>query len=204
MPNERKISCPACHYELSGLLEERCPECGGHFDRELLLRLHAAAWPASRAAPLTVVAALSLLLLPYSLPTAIQTLPSIWLYTALAFRLPDWTFFGFIVACSIAFVLWNHQLLRGRPQIPRRTVVLLAVLQLLNWPWIICSASFWGYLGMSYVLRVSVVNLVLLTTLVTGWCAAKKHPHFLLTLAFHWIAWIWLTAYFFPYFGELP
>jgi len=35
---EPEIFCPHCDYNLRGLTEQRCPECGNEFDRELLIK----------------------------------------------------------------------------------------------------------------------------------------------------------------------
>ena len=82
---------------------------------------------------------------------------------------------------------------------------LLAVLQALNLLWIINGVSFsWGYHGEVYTIGICVINFVLITLLVSLWQLNRKWPHFLFSLSFHYVAWIWLTMYCFPYLGELP
>ena len=57
------LYCPTCRYNLTGLIEQRCPECGKSFDRRALLREaripRTSAWPGIRillvAPTLTVV-----------------------------------------------------------------------------------------------------------------------------------------------------
>lgn len=38
-PDGRHIRCQHCGYTLTGLLENKCPECGRRFDPEYLLKL---------------------------------------------------------------------------------------------------------------------------------------------------------------------
>jgi len=38
-PLDSGLRCPGCGYNLTGLIENRCPECGGEFDRDRLLAL---------------------------------------------------------------------------------------------------------------------------------------------------------------------
>jgi hypothetical protein len=40
--NDTGLRCPRCEYNLTGLVEDRCPECGEAFDRELLALGYAA------------------------------------------------------------------------------------------------------------------------------------------------------------------
>ena len=44
---EIDLPCPHCDYNLRGLVEDRCPECGGDFDRQRLVR-----WCTERDLPL--------------------------------------------------------------------------------------------------------------------------------------------------------
>ncbi|MCH7872501.1 MAG: zf-TFIIB domain-containing protein [Planctomycetes bacterium] len=44
-PEDAGLHCPGCHYNLTGLSEDRCPECGRDFDRAELRRLkHGPSW----------------------------------------------------------------------------------------------------------------------------------------------------------------
>ncbi len=47
-PIDTDLPCPHCDYNLRGLTENRCPECGGDFDRQRLVR-----WCTERDLPLS-------------------------------------------------------------------------------------------------------------------------------------------------------
>jgi len=65
--DEPTLHCPQCDYNLTGLTENRCPECGNRFDRQLLTL-------SNRIRPLKigwVEAALRLLAFPVIMPLAV-------------------------------------------------------------------------------------------------------------------------------------
>ena len=222
MSSDQKLFCPRCRYDISGLPDDVCPECGRPFDRKLLLRLCVVSWQSSRAAQATLVAALLL----FGATSAVlfnDSFLSWGAFPAIAFLVPVLLYaaFGFsgsveiacLIASSITFVLWNHQLLRGRPAIPRRTIVLLAILHLLNWGWLILQ---WR----DTFLSVWSVSFLFFLILVAGCFDSRRYSRFVvsprlqwlapvevrffLSLGFHWVAWIWLTLFLFPHLGDFP
>jgi hypothetical protein len=97
------------------------------------------------------------------------------------------------------------QLLFGLSRIPMRTLVLLGVIWAVNLLWITAGVSTaWDYHGHTYTAGIVVINVTIPLALAGLWIAARKRPSFLRSLAFHWLAWVWLTLYAFPYLGVLP
>ena len=60
------------------------------------------------------------------------------------------------------------------------------------------------YKGLAHTVTVTVINAALLVGLVVLWRLGRSRPHFLLSFAFRWLAWFWLTLYAIPYLGETP
>ncbi len=114
--------------------------------------------------------------------------------------------FAGIVVPPIAFLLWCRQLMRGNAKIPRRTYVLFAVLAILDalylyvaWPDGVAMQ------GMRYTRSICGIN--------AGWIVAlgalffifsKRPPSYRTSLFLHWLLFLWLACYAFPFLGEMP
>ena len=205
------LPCPHCEYDLSHTDDNRCPECGSSFDRRRLVETLLGSWPASRARWVILVAAISLL--PFSwLSISAGTGPHWWSPLPLVFVIPLFMFESHAAAlflgCLVllgSFLLFAWPLAKGNPRIHRRTLVALALVQILNWLWLVESFSYGlKYQGTRHTAAMVIINAALLITLVLLCLLCARRPKFLLAVTFHWIAWFWLIVYLFPYLGELP
>jgi hypothetical protein len=103
------------------------------------------------------------------------------------------------------FALWSKQLLRGRADIPRRSLVLLLISLLVSSYLFITN---WKdgitYQGTHYVRATFSLNLVVLLLLVIllGW--NRRTPNLFRSALFHFALFGWLCTYAMPYMGEAP
>jgi hypothetical protein len=105
----------------------------------------------------------------------------------------------------VFFFVWNSQLFNGDAKTPKRTYVLLAVATLLSPLWFVVG---WrdGIVmqGSRYNLSVLGINLVWIAVLwfviIRTW---KTGPSFNRNLLLHWLLFLWLAWYAFPFFGEM-
>ncbi|SRR5579884_386103 len=137
-------------------------------------------------------------------PTVISPFPLLTSLPVLAW--PNGRSAYLVVLCpAVLFLLWNPRLASGPAEIPRRSSAALAVLSFLTVFWF---AFGWGdgllYQGATFTRRICVVNalwLVLLwLLLVRGW----RTPRFSYNMLLHWLLFMWLGWFAFPYLGELP
>jgi hypothetical protein len=156
----------------------------------------------------TLIAGLSLLipacvgLLISRFPTPLGPFPGI---TAIpAFFLSSRTVA--VAIPSFLFFAWNPRLFRGEMTIPRRSHWLLAIATLLSVIWFVMGWKFGlQYQGTRYVYEVSAANVFGIAFLATGFSWSRKwEGSFTLNLALHWLLFVWLAWYAFPYLGELP
>jgi hypothetical protein len=156
---------------------------------------------------LTLVAGCSLLipaiagLLLTGVPTrfcplpALTALPAMFLMQRLAVIVPTFLFF-----------LWQPGLFKGDSQIPRRTYALVSIVFVLSVFWFIAGWK-WGlqYQGIQHVRFVCLANTAWVAFLGLAFARSEKHaPSFKSNLFLHWILFVWLAWYAFPYLGELP
>jgi hypothetical protein len=103
------------------------------------------------------------------------------------------------------FLAWTPQLRAGAGTVPRRSVLLLAVLAALSAWWGVEGWSFGvQYQGIGYtraVLAVTAGWIIVLAGLC-GW--AWRRPSFARSCLFHTLLFVWIGWYAFPYLGELP
>lgn len=193
--------CPACGYDVSALPHDRCPECGATFDRASLA-------PPPRGAPVaTIVVALALDALGFV--AIASNVPKAWSPWPLHLFLPSLAGAGaHWWSCAIApafFLLWNLRLLDGRPDVPRRTVVLLVVLQSVNWLWILAHVPFaMKYQGAATTIGIMLVNALFTVALWRLLRTARTSRTFQDSLVFHGVMWAWIATNLLPYLGELP
>jgi len=117
-------------------------------------------------------------------------------------------FFGFALVAvpTIAFLLWNPQLLRGETGLPKRTYFLFASTVLLSIGWFAAGWNFGlKYQGPLLTYTLCIINglwaLFLSLLFIRSW---KGPPSFAVNLTLHWVLFAWLGWYAFPHLGELP
>ena len=103
------------------------------------------------------------------------------------------------------FFAWNPSLFHGQETMPKRTYWLLGTTILLNVAWF-AAAWKWGvqFEGIRYVSTVGIANAVWAALLLALFAALKKGGFFHKNLFLHWMLFVWLAWYAFPYLGELP
>lgn len=106
---------------------------------------------------------------------------------------------------TILFFLWNHRLLYGQPNVPKRTMVAVAILCVLTAFWFKTS---WGYgmecQGERYTVIMLIINLAWIASLWSLIILCLRRPSFRTNLLLHWVLFAWLSWYAFPWLGELP
>ena len=111
-----------------------------------------------------------------------------------------------VLVPAILFFLWNPSLvIRQQSNMPKRTVGLVGLLSILT---IVDFVLEWKY-GLQYqsthhTIAIYTINVLWLAAL---WCAvirAWRRPSFWANLLSHWVLFVWLGWYAFPYLGELP
>lgn len=204
------LPCPRCQYDLIQTEAGRCPECGSPFDRKLLVEARPGAWPPGSAKRAVIGA--GILILPFAWLSMSARIPLWWSPFPLLFIIPASWFqsfgAGLVLGCLLllsAFLIFAKPLAKGTPNIPRRSIMAVGALQGLNALWLFYRFSYGvKYQGTSHVLAILLINAAVLVTLAALWYACAKRPAFVLSLAFHWVAWVWASVYLFPYLGELP
>jgi len=107
---------------------------------------------------------------------------------------------------TIFFLLWNPQLFRGRPEVPKRTYFLFGSTILLSIAWFVASWKFGlQYQGRRFTYLVCVINAIWILLLGLFFARSRKGKQsFTGSLVLHWLLFAWLAWYAFPYLGELP
>ncbi len=111
-----------------------------------------------------------------------------------------------VVLPVILFFLWNAELIKGATEIPKRTFTLLIVSTALDVVWLaVASRDGMAMQGAKYTYLVCAVNISWIIVLWLLFLRGRKAtPTFKVNLLFHWILFMWLAWYAFPFFGELP
>jgi len=164
-----------------------------------------------RSALATIIAGLGLLipasigLLLTGVPTILSPFPALTVLPA--FLISDlhlWK--AAVVVPMLLFFVWHPGLLRGEPEIPKRSYVLLLIAILLG---VADFATSWNWgvhdQGPQYTHAVCAVNVAWAVFLVFSFIRAWKNPStFKSSLFLLWMLFAWLAWYAFPYMGELP
>jgi hypothetical protein len=161
---------------------------------------------------LVVVAAGLCLLIPAwiglfssGVPTLYSPFPTLTVLPA--FVLSHWHLESLAVLVpSILFFLWSPGLLLNqRPNLPKKTFVLLGLLTVLT---VVDCVVEWKYgvvyRGARHTILVYVINAMWLASLWWTVVRCQRQPSFVGNLFSHWLLFAWLAWYAFPYLGELP
>jgi hypothetical protein len=138
-------------------------------------------------------------------PTLYSPLPTLTIVPA--FELARWDLqYLAVLVPSILFFLWNPGLLLSqRPNLPKRTVVVLGLLTVLT---VVDCVLEWKYgvqyRGTRHTIVVYIINVMWLASLWWTVVRFQRHPSFRGNLFSHWLLFAWLAWYAFPYLGELP
>jgi hypothetical protein len=132
-------------------------------------------------------------------PTPLSPMPMLVVIPAFLVRV------GAVLAPVAFFFAWNPRLFRGQETVPKRTYWLLGIIILLNVAWF-ASGWNWGvqFEGIRYVRIVGIANAAWAALLVALFAAFRKRGSFNKNLFLHWMLFVWLAWYAFPYLGELP
>jgi phosphatidylserine synthase len=111
-----------------------------------------------------------------------------------------------VLAAFLAFFwLWSVQLFRGKPGVPRRTVILMVITAGLSIAYFVTSWDYGlRYQGMTYNVVCALASALLLVGCALVFWRARKHASFGKSLLLHTLLFAWLASYAFPYLGETP
>lgn len=138
-------------------------------------------------------------------PTLYSPLPALTILPA--FVLSQWHVESLAVLIpSILFFLWSPGLIvNRRPNLPKRTIVLLGFLTVLT---LVDCVFEWKYgvqyRGTRHTVLVYIINVIWLASLWWTVLPSARHPSHTSNLLSHWLLFAWLAWYAFPYLGELP
>jgi len=162
--------------------------------------------------PLTILACGFALMVPAwfglflsGFPTVLCPMPVLTVIPA--FFLSSAGLHGIAVAVpTIFFLLWNPQLFRGGPEVPKRTYFLFGGAILLSIAWFVASWKFGlQYQGRRFTYSMCVINALWILFLGLLFARSRKgNQSFTSSLILHWLLFAWLAWYAFPYLGELP
>lgn len=159
-------------------------------------------WTSAAAASLIVPACLGLLL--SGTPTLLSPFPSLTVTAGFLLGNQGGIWIALLLP-ALLFVAWNPALFRADPQCPTRSLILLTILTALTDLYFVES---WRlgleYQGPAFTVGSCVVNILALMLLWTAFIWAKRQPSFPRNLLAHWLLFVWLGWYAFPYLGELP
>ena len=132
-------------------------------------------------------------------PRPLSPMPMLVVIPAFLFRV------GGVLLPIAFFFAWNPRLFHGQETMPKRTYWLLGITILLNLAWF---AVGWKdgvqFEGIRFMRIVGTVNAVWAALLLALFSAFKKGGSFHKNLFLHWMLFVWLVWYAFPYLGELP
>lgn len=132
-------------------------------------------------------------------PTAIWVLYLYGLGEYLGF---DGMLFG-ASAVALLFLAWNPQLIRGIPIIPRRSLVLFAILTVLTVAYLASRARFMASINyLQYYVAIVVINSAIVIGLAFLLRRGLQTPRLSTSMAFHWLLFVWPCTYGFAWLHE--
>jgi hypothetical protein len=160
---------------------------------------------ATTAAGLSLLIPASLGLLVSNVPTILCPFPALTVLPAfLLSEIHLWK--AAVVVPTVFFFAWHPKLFQGSATIPKRTYFLLIVAALLSVVDFVTSWN-WGlqFQGARHTHVVCAINAVWIASLIIAFARGRNvEPSFGLSLFLHWMLFVWLAWYAFPYLGELP
>ena len=102
-----------------------------------------------------------------------------------------------IVVPAVAFWLWNVNLFRGDIQFPTRSIVLQVLAGAAALVWHIAGFRN-GYFHAGW----AVASVLMFCAAFMGGLVCRRQPSFWLNATAHWLTFVWLTSYAFPWLGE--
>ncbi len=157
----------------------------------------------------TVLSGVSLILPAYcglvltGTPSLLSPFPTLTVLVAFAFSGAfPWLA---VVVPTVLFCAWNPTLVFAEARLPTRSLVLLVIFTLLTIiDFLVEFRDGLRYQGATFTFGTFAVNvgclIVLWIVFVRGW----RKPSFFNNLLAHWLLFVWLGWYAFPYLGELP
>ncbi|HVZ95135.1 MAG TPA: hypothetical protein VG797_11565 [Phycisphaerales bacterium] len=199
------MKCLSCQYDLRGIPEGLCPECGRPFTvasirKELFSRAVAARLFAIGG--LVIASGLAALSIHNGAPNEWSPfpIPGV-LLVFLSGELWLWP-----LATGALYLIWTLPLWTSKPQPGWIPFFLFLAVAALDVAWLAANASKYGlkYQGIDHVIVVSVLNGVFIAAGIAAWVTARHvHSYWLKALFFAIVGW-WIAWCAFPYLGELP
>jgi hypothetical protein len=152
---------------------------------------------------ITLLAGLSLMIpatfASLGVPTLLTPLPGVVVISTFLLGVPA------VFVPSLLFFAWHPALFKGSAKFPKRTYGLFSLLVVLTVVWFIISWK-WGvqFQGAKYTIVACVINVVWIFGLGVVLWRYRSQASFNSNLAIHWVIFLWLSWWAFPYLGELP
>jgi hypothetical protein len=106
---------------------------------------------------------------------------------------------------SLCFWAWSFQLFGGKAGVPKRTLVLHAVVAVLSVVWFVLG---WRYglqfEGTRFTLATAAISASFAVTISFLAWRNTRSPSYERSVAVHWLLFAWVVTYAFPYLGETP
>jgi len=133
-------------------------------------------------------------------PSVLVPYPALVAVPALLFGIPA------ALLPTLLFFAWHPNLFKGSKALPRRTYILLGGASILSAVWFIFGWKFGlEYQGAHYTRVVCTISGLWIAGLGALLLRYKRtDPSFAANLVVHWLLFVWLAWYAFPYLGELP
>jgi hypothetical protein len=198
------LRCSNCGYTLTGLKEQRCPECGLAFDPATL------EVERRRRAPLALAISLGGALLVFIVGAIMISVgyPRPWAPLPLTIVIPAFVWGNEALAplpLAIFAGLWLAPVSWTRRRIRWWSIAATAALIVLSALWLIAGWSYGvKYEGRAYTLAVTLIGVLCMGLLSALLILNCLRPSLMTNLIFHLAVGCWLASYAFPYLGELP
>jgi hypothetical protein len=108
------------------------------------------------------------------------------------------------IPISMAYLVWSAFPVSAS-RIPIRSVILFALVVLLSLVFFFGSWSYGvTYQGFFHTCAIATINGAFVLAIALVLSFHKRSPTYALSLAFHWLLFLWLAWFAFPWLGELP